>query len=112
MEAENREWASYFKKCANFSDHDLHALALTRGGAAIVCFLVCVLALLVLLCKRGLAGMKDSTQTRLMSYLLLSTTAYLLVLSAHIEHYWYNNSRGRIPKHHWQVYNILLVSYG
>jgi hypothetical protein len=44
--------------------------------------------MLLVLCKKGLAGMRGSTQTRLMTYLLFSTAAYLFVLSLHMEHYW------------------------
>ena len=106
MELEDRAGAGSFVNCSKLNDHDVRLLAMARGGTGVVCFLVCALTVVVMVSKRGLAGMRDSTQTRLMSYLLLSTAAYLLVLSGHIEHYWnYRGSSSKDPtqRNNWQV---------
>ena len=109
LELEERGGIGSFSNCTNLSNQDIRLLALARGGAGAACFAVCVLALLAVVCARGLAGLRGSTQTRLMSYLLLSTAAYLMVLSAHMEHYW-NYRGGRrdfVPRHMWQVCSVL-----
>ena len=107
-ELEDRGGIGSFSNCSNLRHHDIRLLALTRGATGATCFAVSLLALIAVLWVKGLSGLRGSTQTRLMSYLLLSTSAYLLVLSAHMEHYWnYRGGRKRgedfVPRHMWQV---------
>ena len=111
VELEDRGGIGSFSNCTNLRPQDVRLVALTRGATGAACFVVSVLALVVVLRVKGLAGLKGSTQTRLMSYLLLSTSAYLLVLSAHMEHYWnYRGAGGKdfVPRHMWQV---IIISY-
>ena len=105
QQPENRGGIGSFSNCTNMDDQDVRVLALARGGTGAACFVVCAVTLVLVVSKRGLAGMRDSTQTRLMSYLLLSTAAYLSVLSAHMEHYWnyQGGKKAAVPRHDWQV---------
>lgn len=94
-----------FSNCTSIETSEIRLLTLLRGGTGIVGFLILVVIVTLVVCKKGLVGMRGSTQTRLMSYLLLSTAAYLLALSSQIQHYWnyteYNISTG------WKVNYIM-----
>ena len=85
----------------------VNLLALTRGGTAAAGFVVLVVILALVICKRGLAGMVGSTQTRLMTYLLISTAAYLLALGAQIEHYWTYSNSHRNNTQGWKVRRLI-----
>ena len=88
LQLEDMAVTGSFSNCTTMEAKDIRLLALTRGGTGGVGFVLLVLILTLVVCKKGLAGLRGSTQTRLMSYLLLSTAAYLLALSTQIEHYW------------------------
>lgn len=100
-----------YANCSTMKGGEIRQLALVRGVTGAVCFAACVLTLLLVVCKRGVAGMRDSTQTRLMSYLLLSAAVYLMVLSMHMEHYWnYRGGKHNEARQHWKVSDTLLSS--
>ena len=76
-----------FANCTNITDQDVRNLALARGITGLLCFVLCVVTLvieLVLACR-----MKKfrTILHRLFIYLTISTVAYLFVLSLHIGHY-------------------------
>ena len=100
----DRESVGSFINCTNMDAHDVRLLALARGLTGAVCFLVCVVTMLLVM-SRSIVALRESTQARLMAYLLFSTAAYLLVLSTHIEHYWNYDGSGNntAQRHHWQV---------
>ena len=99
------ESAGSFINCTNMGEQKVRLLALTRGLTGAVCFLLCVVTMVLVVSRRCLTALRESTQARLMAYLLLSTAAYLLVLSAHVEHYWnFVGSRNdTAQRHNWQV---------
>ena len=99
MGSEGNEHVVY-SNCSNLSAHSLQVLALLRGLTGAVCFTVCIAALLLVLNKKCLRSLWEKTEARLMAYLLLSTAAYLLVLSCHMEHYW-NGTEERRRERHW-----------
>ena len=73
--------------CTNITDQNVRNLALGRGITGLLCFVLCVVTLvieLVLACR-----MKKfrTILHRLFICLTISTVAYLLVLSLHIGHY-------------------------
>ena len=94
-----------FINCTNMGAQKVRLLALVRGLTGAVCFLLCVVTMVLVASRRRLAALRESTQARLMAYLLLSTAAYLLVLSAHVEHYWNYSGSGNdtAQRHNWQV---------
>ena len=102
--------AGSFINCSNLDEQSIRLLALMRGLTGIVCFLVCLATLLLVLSRRCLASLRESTQARLMAYLLLSTVAYLLVLSMHLEHYWTNSGSGNhtARRAYWEVRTVSL----
>ena len=77
-----------YSNCSSLSGYDLRLLALTRGVTALLCFLICITAILLLLKKDTLSRLLKTAEGRLMAYLILSTAAYLMVLTLHMEHYW------------------------
>ena len=93
-----------FINCTNMGKQKVRLLALVRGLTAAVCFLLCVVTM-VLVASRCLAALRENTQARLMAYLLLSTAAYLLALSTHVQHYWNYGGSGNdtAQRHRWQV---------
>ena len=101
-----------FSNCTNMDVHNVRQLALIRGVTGAVCLLVCVVTIF-LLCKRDLVKtLRGSTQARLMGYLLLSTTVYLMVISAHLEHYWNYDGSGNntAQREQWQVGILMAIS--
>lgn len=111
----DRELIGSFSNCTNMDVQDVRLLALTRGVTGVLCLLICVVTIFLLLRKRDLVStLRESTQARLMAYLLLSTTVYLMVLSTHMEHYWNYDGSGNdtAQRHQWQVtihYHLLIV---
>ena len=76
-----------FANCTNISDQNVRNLALARGITGLLCFVLCVLTLII---ELVLACWRRKFRTilhRLFIYLTVSTVAYLFVLSLHIEHY-------------------------
>ena len=72
------------------------------------CFLLCVVTMALMVARRETrAALRKSTQTRLLAYLFLSTTAYLCVQALHTEHYWnyhaYGSGNNTAQRHQWQV---------
>ena len=100
----DRKSVGSFINCTNMDAHDVRLLALARGLTGAVCFLVCVVTMLLVM-SRSIVALRESTQARLMAYLLFSTAAYLLVLSTDIEHYWNYDGSGNntAQRHRWQV---------
>ena len=95
-----------FSNCTNMDAYNVRLLALMRGLTGAVCLLVCVVTIFFLIRKRDLVKtLRDSTQARLMGYLFLSTTVYLMVLSTHLEHYWNYDGSGnnKTERKQWQV---------
>jgi len=76
-----------FANCTNITEQNLKNIALARGITGLVCFIFCLITLiteLVLACQRR---QFRTILHRLFIYLTISTSAYLAVLSLHIEHY-------------------------
>ena len=87
MEFEAGSHPPSFANCTNITDQDVRNLALARGIAGLLCFVLCVVTLII---ELVLACWMKNFRTilhRLFIYLTISTVAYLLVLSLHIEHY-------------------------
>ena len=102
----DKEHSGSFSNCTNMDVHKVRLLALTRGVTGALCLLVCVVTIFLLVRKRDLVKtLRESTQARLMGYLLLSTTVYLMVLSTHLEHYWNYDGSGNntAQREQWQV---------
>ena len=96
-----------FINCTKMDAQKVCLLALTRGLTGAVCFLICVVSMLLVVSRRCLAALRESMQARLMAYLLLSTAAY------RVEHYWNYDGSGNdtAQRHSWQVKNVCMYIY-
>ena len=102
----DKEHSGSFSNCTNMKVDQVRLLALMRGLTGALCLLVCVVTIFLLIRKRDLVKtLRKSTQARLMGYLFLSTTVYLMVLSTHLEHYWNYDESGNntAEREQWQV---------
>ena len=76
-----------FANCTNITEKSIKNIALARGITGLVCFIFCLITLIT---ELALACQRRQFRTilhRLFIYLTISTSAYLAVLSLHIEHY-------------------------
>ena len=76
-----------FANCTNITDQNVRNLALARGITGLLCFVLCVLTLIIELVLACWMRKFRTILNRLFIYLTISTVAYLFVLSLHIEHY-------------------------
>ena len=76
-----------FANCTTLTDQNVRDLALARGITGLLCFVLCVLTLIIELVLACWVRDLRTILNRLFIYLTISTVAYLFVLSLHIEHY-------------------------
>ena len=76
-----------FANCTNITDQNVRNLALARGITGLLCFVLCVVTLVIELFLACRMKKFRTILHRLFIYLTISTVAYLFVLSLHIGHY-------------------------
>ena len=76
----------FFSNCSNMNVGRVHQLAMVRGVAGVVCFVLCLATFLfelVYICRKK----KSSTLQRFFVYLTFSSLLYSAALSFHLERY-------------------------
>ncbi len=86
-----------FSNCSGFNNSQIRILALARGYTGLICFLLCLITLvleLIYVCR--ISKKKSTTVQRLFIYLTASNLVYSAVLSLHAEHYYTYHSLSRL----------------
>ena len=74
-----------YLNCTNLTTDQFRSISLTRGITGIICAVLCFLTLVVILGTKTWQNIRQ----RLFLYLTISTVAYMIVLSMHLEHYYH-----------------------
>ena len=81
-----------FSNCSKISVGHIHQLAMVRGVAGMVCFVLCLATFLfelMYICRKK----KSSTLQRFLVYLTFSSLLYSAAMSFHLEHYFLYDQR-------------------